>query len=55
MDDGAEKQTSQRNPGSEGMRARRAGLPAEACPYEPGPQRTAWITGWYVAGPEKET
>jgi ribosome modulation factor len=42
------------NPGFDGMDARRAGLPCDACPYEPGPQRTAWVAGWYVAAPEKE-
>lgn len=45
--------TERRNPGFEGMDARRAGLPCEACPYEPSPQRTAWVTGWYIAAPEK--
>ena len=38
-----------RNPGFDGMDARRRGEPVEACPYEPGPQRTAWVVGWYIA------
>lgn len=37
------------NPGSDGMRAKKAGLPVDACPYEPGPHRTAWVVGWYIA------
>lgn len=39
------------NPGFDGMDARRAGLTVDACPYDPSPQRTAWIIGWYVAAP----
>lgn len=42
------------NPGFDGMDARRAGLPVDACPYEPSPQRTAWVVGWYIAAPEKD-
>lgn len=42
-------QTAPKNPGFEGMDAKARGEPAEACPYEPGPQRTAWVTGWYIA------
>ena len=34
-----------RNPGFDGMDARRRGEPVEACPYEPGSQRTAWEIG----------
>ena len=37
-----------RNPGFDGMDARRRGEPVEACPYEPGPQRTAWVVGWWI-------
>jgi len=37
------------NPGVEGMRAKEAGLPVDVCPYEPSPQRTAWVVGWYIA------
>lgn len=40
-------------PAWEGAKARRDGKPVDACPYEPGPQRTAWVTGWYVAAPEE--
>ena len=36
------------------MDARAAGLSCDACPYPPGLQRTAWVTGWYIAAPEKE-
>jgi len=46
---GADAGQHQRSPGFEGMDARRNGLPCEACPYEPGPARTAWVVGWYVA------
>jgi len=42
------------NPGFDGMDARRAGLPVDACPYDPGPLRTAWVTGWYIAEPDQE-
>jgi ribosome modulation factor len=31
------------------MEAKWNGLPADACPYEPGPQRTAWVVGWYIS------
>jgi ribosome modulation factor len=41
------------NPGFDGMDARRRGEPVEACPYQPGPQRTAWVVGWYLAAPEE--
>ena len=34
------------------MDARRSGLPVSACPYEPSPQRTAWVVGWYIAEPD---
>lgn len=37
------------NPGFDGMDAKRAGLPVDACPYGPSPQRTAWVVGWYIA------
>ncbi len=37
------------NPGNDGMRAKEQGFPVETCPYKPGPQRTAWIMGWYIA------
>lgn len=37
------------NPGFDGMRAKDAGLPVDACPYDPSPQRTAWVVGWYIA------
>lgn len=30
------------------------GLPVDACPYSPGPQRTAWVAGWWIAAPRKE-
>lgn len=43
------------NPGFDGMDAKRAGLSVEACPYqEPGPQRTAWVVGWYIAERDKQ-
>lgn len=37
------------NPGFQGMDAKRDGLPVDACPYEPGPDRTAWVVGWFIA------
>jgi ribosome modulation factor len=50
------KPTTERNPGFEGMDARRKGLPLDACPYPhaPSPQRTAWVVGWYIAAPENQ-
>ena len=36
------------DPGSDGMRAREAGHSVEDCPYRPGPQRTAWVVGWWI-------
>jgi ribosome modulation factor len=48
------EQQPTRSPGWAGMDARRDGKPVEACPYEPGPQRTAWVVGWYIGAPEKE-
>ena len=42
------------NPGFDGMDARRKGLSVDACPYDPGPQRTAWVVGWYIANSEKD-
>lgn len=44
----ASEQTPRINPGFDGMDAKRNGLPVEACPYEPGPQRMAWVVGWYI-------
>lgn len=46
-------QTTCPNPGFDGMRAREQGLPVDACPYERGPQRTAWVTGWFIAEPRE--
>lgn len=45
--------TAASTPGFDGMDARRRDEPIEACPYEPSPQRTAWVVGWYIAAPEK--
>lgn len=47
-------QTPSRSPGFEGMDAKWNGLPVDACPYKPGPQRIAWVTGWYIAECTKE-
>jgi len=46
MTDGKDHTT---NPGFDGMRAKEAGIPVEDCPYEPSPQRTAWVVGWFIA------
>lgn len=44
----------ERNPGFDGMDARQSGQPVDACPYSgPGPQRTAWIVGWYLVEREE--
>lgn len=40
----------QRSPAFDGMAARDRGELVDACPHEPGPQRTAWVIGWYIAG-----
>jgi ribosome modulation factor len=47
------RQTTPKNPGWEGMAARERGDPVDTCPYDPGPQRTAWVTGWYIASPRE--
>lgn len=54
MDVKSTPQTTPRNPAFAGMDARDAGLPVEACPYEPSPQRTAWVIGWYLVENRKE-
>jgi ribosome modulation factor len=48
------KRSDTANPGFDGMRAKEAGLPVDACPYEPSPQRTAWVTGWWIANKRED-